>query len=81
MSENKRHLEGCEKLPDGRYRIREKMMVLPIKCNEPLNEKKDKIIVEGKEILPTHKFVFRIWNDDFNGNGRSYRYVIDRVIK
>lgn len=81
MNENKRHLEGCEKLPDGRYRIREKMMVLPIKCNEPLNEKKDKIIVEGKEILPTHKFVFKIWNDDFNGNGRSYRYVIDRVIK
>lgn len=81
MNGNKRNLEGCEKLPDGRYRIREKMMVLPIKYNEPLNEKKDKIIVEGKEILPTHKFVFRIWNDDFNGNGRSYRNVIDRVIK
>ena len=31
MSENKKFLEGCEKLPDGRYRIRESMNAIPIK--------------------------------------------------
>lgn len=78
MSENKKFLEGCEKLADGRYRIREKMTVIPIKSKEPITEK---IIVEGKEYSPKRKYTFLVWNDDFNGNGRSYKYVIDRVIK
>ena len=78
MSENKRFLEGCEKLADGRYRIHEKMTVTPIKCKEPITEK---IIVEGKEVSPKRKYTFLVWNDEFNGNNRSYKYVIDRVIK
>lgn len=78
MSENKKFLEGCEKLADGRYRIREKMTVLPIKSNEPITEK---IMVEGKEVSPKRKYKFCVWNDDFNGNGRSYKYVIPRVIE
>ena len=40
MSENKKFLEGCEKLADGRYRIHEKMTVTPIKCKEPIKCKK-----------------------------------------
>ena len=76
--ENKKIYEGCEKLEDGRYRIREKMTTVPIKCKEPITEK---IMVEGKEVSPTRKYKFCVWNDDFNGNGRSYKYVIPRVIK
>ena len=46
MNENKKIYEGCEKLEDGRYRIRESAMVKPIKSVEPITEK---IMVEGKE--------------------------------
>ena len=76
--ENKKIYEGCEKLEDGRWRIREKMTTVPIKCKEPITEK---IVIEGKEVSPTRKYKFCVWNDDFNGNGRSYKYVIPRVIK
>ncbi len=78
MSENKKFLEGCEKLPDGRYRIVEHMTVVPIKSNEPINEK---IMVEGKEISPKHKYTLMIWDNKPNFNSRCYQYVIDRVIK
>ncbi len=78
MSEKKNIYEGCEKLADGRYRIREKMTVMPIKSLEPITEK---IMVEGKEVSPTRKYKFCVWNDGFNGNGRSYKLVIPRVIK
>ena len=78
MSENKRFLEGCEKLADGRYRIREKMTVIPIKCKEPITEK---IIVEGKEVSPKHKYTLMIWDNKPNGNLRNYQFVIDRVIE
>lgn len=86
MSENKRFLEGCEKLADGRYRIHEKMTVTPIKCKEPITEK---IIVEGKEVSPKRKYTFLVWKKDAtyrdgsgqNGNLRNYSDVIDRVIK
>ena len=86
MSENKRFLEGCEKLADGRYRIHEKMTVTPIKCKEPITEK---IIVEGKEVSPKRKYTFLVWKKDVtyrdgsgqNGNLRNYSDVIDRVIE
>lgn len=78
MSENKKFLEGCEKLPDGRYRIVEHMTVVPIKSNEPIAEK---IMVEGKEISPKHKYTLMIWDNKPNFNSRCYQYVIDRVIK
>lgn len=86
MSENKRFLEGCEKLTDGRYRIHEKMTVTPIKCKEPITEK---IIVEGKEVSPKRKYTFLVWKKDAthrdgsgqNGNLRNYSDVIDRVIE
>lgn len=86
MSENKRFLEGCEKLANGRYRIREKMTVTPIKCKEPITEK---IIVEGKEVSPKRKYTFLVWRKDTtprdgsgrNGNLRNYSDAIDLVIK
>ena len=78
MSENKKIYEGCEKLADGRYRIREKMTITPIKCKEPITEK---IMVEGKEVSPNRKYKLCVWNEEFNGNGRNYKYVIPRVIK
>ena len=46
MSENKKFLEGCEKLADGRYRIRESMNAIPIKQEM----KEEKVIIEGKEV-------------------------------
>ena len=84
--ENKKMYEGCEKLADGRYRIREKMTVVPIKCKEPITEK---IIVEGKEVSPKRKYTFLVWKKDakyrdgsgINGNERNYSDVIDRVIE
>lgn len=78
MNENKKFLEGCEKLQDGRYRIRENIQVIPIKFKGIVNEK---IMVEGKEVKPKRKYTFLIWNNDFNGNGRNYKNVIPRVIK
>ena len=76
--ENKKIYEGCEKLADGRNRIREKMTVMPIKSKEPITEK---IMVEGKEVSPNRKYKLCVWNEEFNGNGRNYKYVIPRVIK
>lgn len=78
MNEEKNIYEGCEKLADGRYRIREKMTVMPIKSKEPITEK---IMVEGKEVSPNRKYKLCVWNEEFNGNGRNYKYVIPRVIK
>ena len=86
MNENKRFLEGCEKLADGRYRIHEKMTITPIKCKEPITEK---IMVEGKEVSPKRKYTFLVWKKDItprdgsgqNGNLRNYSDVIPRVIK
>ena len=86
MSENKKFLEGCEKLADGRYRIHEKMTVTPIKCKEPITEK---IMVEGKEVSPKRKYTFLVWKKDkvigdgsgINGNQRNYSLVIPRTIK
>ena len=77
MSENKRFLEGCEKLPDGRYRIREKFYAKVIPSKEKLTEK---VIVEGKEYNPTRSYEFLIWNSDFNGNGRCYAKILKRCI-
>jgi len=86
MSEKKNIYEGCEKLADGRYRIREKMTITPIKCKEPITEK---IMVEGKEVSPKRKYTFLVWKKDkvlgdgsgINGNGRNYSLVIPRTIK
>ena len=77
MSENKRFLEGCEKLADGRYRIREKFYAKVIPSKEKFTEK---VIVEGKEYHPTRSYEFLIWNSDFNGNGRSYAKILKRCI-
>ena len=79
MNENKKIYEGCEKLEDGRYRIRESAMVKPIKSVEPITEK---IMVEGKEYSPQRRYELYVWAlKGFNFNGRSYERVIDRVIK
>ena len=86
MGENKKFLEGCEKLADGRYRIHEKMTVTPIKGKEPITEK---IMIEGKEVSPKRKYTFLVWKKDkvigdgsgINGNQRNYSLVIPRTIK
>ena len=41
----------------------------------------EKVIVEGKEIQAEKKYVFLVWDKNYNQNGRNYKYVIDRVIK
>lgn len=85
MSENKRFLEGCEKLSDGRYRIHEKMNAIPLKQEI----KEEKIIIEGKEVNTKKHYTFMVWAKDLkprdfsgrNGNGRDYSDVIDYVVK
>ena len=85
MSEDKRFLEGCEKLPDGRYRIHEKMNAIPLKQEI----KEEKIIIEGKEVNTKKHYTFMVWAKDLkprdfsgrNGNGRDYSEVIDYVVK
>lgn len=85
MNENKRFLEGCEKLPDGRYRIHEKMNAIPLKQEI----KEEKIIIEGKEVNTKKHYTFMVWAKDLkprdfsgrNGNGRDYSDVIDYVVK
>ena len=67
MSENNKFLEGCEKLADGRYRIREKIYAKVIPSNKKFT---DKIILEGKEYSPTKSFTFLIWKKDkVDGDG------------
>lgn len=86
MSENNKFLEGCEKLADGRYRIREKIYAKVIPSNKKIT---DKIILEGKEYSPTKSFTFLIWKKDkvdgdgsgVNGNLRNYSRIIPRCIK
>ena len=85
MNENKRFLEGCEKLADGRYRIHEKMNAIPLKQEI----KEEKIIIEGKEVNTKKHYTFMVWAKDLkprdfsgrNGNGRDYSDVIDYVVK
>ena len=85
MNENKRFLEGCEKLADGRYRIHEKMNAIPLKQEI----KEEKIIIEGKEVNTKKHYTFMVWAKDIkprdfsgrNGNGRDYSDVIDYVVK
>lgn len=85
MNENKRFLEGCEKLADGRYRIHEKMNAIPLKQEI----KEEKIIIEGKEVNTKKHYTFMVWAKDLkprdfsgrNGNGRNYSDVIDYVVK
>lgn len=85
MNENKRFLEGCEKLPDGRYRIHEKMNAIPLKQEI----KEEKVIIEGKEVNTKKHYTFMVWAKDIkprdfsgrNGNGRNYSDVIDYVVK
>ena len=60
MSENKKFLEGCEKLPDGRYRIRESMNAIPIKQEM----KEEKVIIEGKEVNTKKHYTFMVWKKD-----------------
>lgn len=85
MSETKKIYEGCEKLEDGRYRIREKMNAIPLKQEI----KEEKIIIEGKEVNSKKHYTFMVWAKDLkprdfsgrNGNGRDYSDVIDYVVK
>lgn len=78
MSENKRFLEGCEKLPDGKYRIHEN---LQFSIKESSNMKEEKILIEGKEYKGKKRFVIKIWDKNYNANGRCYSNLIPWAIK
>ena len=76
----KKFLEGCEKLADGRYRIRETFEAKPI--SSKINT--EKVLIEGKEVNAKKWYTFRIWNNDpneRNANGRNYSKVIPKVVK
>ena len=76
----KKFLEGCEKLADGRYRIRESFAAKPLESKV----KTEKVLIEGKEINAKKWYTFRIWNcdpNDRNANGRNYSKVIPIVLK
>lgn len=70
--------EHLEKV-GSKFRIRETITINP---NDVKTTKiSEKVICEGKE-YNTHKhYTFRIWNKEFNANGRNYSNVIDEVIK
>lgn len=71
-----RFTEHLEKVGD-KFRIRETFSATPINTSSVT----EKVIVEGKE-YNTHKhYTFRIWDKNFNANGRNYSKVIDEVIQ
>lgn len=75
----KKFLEGCEKIDDKRYRIRETFIAKPIESKI----KTEKVLIEGKEVNAKKWYTFRIWNadpNDRNANGRNYSKVIPIVI-
>lgn len=79
----KKFLEGCEKLADGRYRIRETISVGGNKV-EKIPLKESKVIVEGKEYSVGNSYRFKIWDSDptekgFNANGRNYCHLVERA--
>lgn len=68
--------EHLEKVGD-KFRIRETFSATPITSSSVT----EKVIVEGKEVKAHKKYTVRIWDKNFNANGRNYSNVIDEIIK
>ena len=81
-TENK-FTEGCEKLPNGSYRLREKITVYS-KDNIPTSENlKESIQDTNYSGLPIYgTYLVKIWSKNrLNKNGRSYVRVFEKVLK
>ena len=68
-------LEGAKKI-GNRYRLQEKIIVKPEKIATT-----EKILIEGKSYEPKTKYRFKVWNSDFNANGRNYANILNKVVK
>ena len=73
MKEN--FLEGCVKQPDGRYLIREQFTVVPQKV--PLKEE----VLREDGTHAKNEYIFKIWDNKKNLNGRNYSKVIPIALK
>lgn len=76
-------LEGCEKLPDGRYRLHETISVSKdnIVAKEVLKEKVVESI-NGVDLPVWNTYLIKLWSkNNFNKNGRSYVKVFNKVLE
>jgi uncharacterized protein YoxC/uncharacterized protein YdcH (DUF465 family) len=70
------------KLADGRYRLRESIIMGPESCTKlPLKENTLVETVNGLKERARGAYCLKIWNEDFNKNKRSYKKVIPIVIQ
>lgn len=68
-------LEGAKKVGD-RYRLQEKIFAKPEKIATT-----EKILIEGKSYEPKTKYRFKVWDSNFNANGRNYANILNKVVK
>ena len=81
LSEKKKKLvEGLKQRADGKYYLTESITFDSSRYEKlPMTESIVKI--DDKEYAPYGKFRFKIWDSNFNANGRNYRKVINQVIR
>ena len=80
----KRFLEGCSKLEDGRYRIRENFSFSKENCKKlPLNEANSIVESNGKKYKCINAYEFNVWElNKYNLNERMYSSELaNHVIK
>jgi len=78
-----KYLEGCKKLPDGRYRLIEKLVISKdtIVKKIPLQEKTTTRLLEH-ELPVFNTYTIKLWaKNSKNKNDRNYSLVFDSVIK
>lgn len=78
-----KYLEGCKKLPDGRYRLIEKLVISKdtIVKKIPLQEKTTTHLLEH-ELPVFNTYTIKLWaKNSKNKNDRNYSLVFDSVIK
>lgn len=68
-------LEGAKKVGD-KYRLQEKISAKPEKIATT-----EKILIEGKSYEPKTKYRFKVWDSNFNANGRNYANILNKVVK
>ena len=78
----KRFLEGLEQISDGRYKLIETVTLDSSRYSKLSLTENTKIVEAHGENYPVRSaYEFKIWDNNFNLNGRNYGRVIEKVIQ
>ncbi len=81
LSEKKKKLvEGLKQRADGKYYLTESI-TFDSSRYEKLPMTESIIKIDDKEYAPYGKFRFKIWDSNFNANGRNYKKVIEKTLR